>query len=231
MKEFSPIYHNNPSQRTPCLLVLDASGSMDEIVSATGRTRIEELNQGLAVLQKELMDDDTASQRVQLAIVCVGGPAGGADLLMDWTDACQFQAPRLFPSGETPLGEGMRQALHYVEEQKQLLKRMGVGYTRPWIMVISDGEPTDDPATWQAVSNLCLEAEAQGKCIIFPIGVGNANLAVLQQISSTPALMMSEAKFKEYFQWLSVSLQDVSRSRPGENVQLAAVSPWATVRT
>jgi uncharacterized protein YegL len=229
MKEFTPQYHNNPSQRTPCMLVLDASGSMDETVRATGRKRIDELNEGLALLQKELLNDDTAAQRVQLAIVCVGGPAGSADLLMDWTDAVDFQAPRLAAGGLTPLGEGMRLALRHVEEQKRRLQANGVGYTRPWVMVISDGEPTDDPAVWQAVTQECRSAEANKRCVIYPIGVADANMAALQQLSSTPVLRLSEARFREYFQWLSSSLSSMSRSRPGEQVQLAAPSPWTVV--
>lgn len=226
MQEIRPQYHNNPSQRTPCMLVVDASGSMDEIVAATGRKRIEELNDGLAILQQELMADDTASQRVQLAIVCVGGPAGEADLLMDWTDAYQFQAPRLFAGGQTPLGQGMRLALQYVEQQKRQLQANGIGYTRPWIMVISDGEPTDDPGVWQSVTQECRAAEAAKRCVIYPIGVADANMNAMQQLSSTPALKLSEAKFREYFQWLSSSLSAMGRSKPGDQVQLPAPSPW-----
>lgn len=226
MQEIRPQYHNNPSQRTPCMLVVDASGSMDEIVAATGRKRIEELNDGLAILQQELMADDTASQRVQLAIVCVGGPAGEADLLMDWTDAYQFQAPRLFAGGQTPLGQGMRLALQYVEQQKRQLQVNGIGYTRPWIMVISDGEPTDDPGVWQSVTQECRAAEAAKRCVIYPIGVADANMNAMQQLSSTPALKLSEAKFREYFQWLSKSLTEMGKSKPGDQVQLPAPSPW-----
>jgi len=229
MSDIAPIYHNNPSQRTPCMLVLDASGSMDEIVKGTGRTRIDELNQGLQLLQRELLADETAAQRVQLAIVCVGGPAGEADLLMDWTDAMNFQPPMLRAGNQTPLGQGMRLALQYVEQQKQTLKGFGIGYTRPWVMVISDGEPTDDPALWQAVTQECRSAEAAKRCVIYPIGVADANLPVLQQLSSTPALRMADTNFREYFRWLSSSLSSMSRSRPGENVQLAAVNPWAMV--
>lgn len=229
MNEMAPIYHNNPSQRTPCMLVLDSSGSMDEIVPASGRTRIDELNQGLQLLRQELLADETAAQRVQLAIVCVGGPAGDADLLMDWTDAMNFQPPVLRAGNLTPLGQGMRLALQYVEQQKQTLKSFGIGYTRPWVMVISDGEPTDDPALWQAVAQECRAAEDAKRCVIYPIGVADANLQVLQQISATPALRMADARFREYFQWLSSSLSSMSRSRPGENVQLAAPSPWTMV--
>jgi uncharacterized protein YegL len=229
MTEITPKYHSNPSQRTPCLLVLDASGSMNEPVATSNSRRIDELNDGLVLLQQELQGDDTAAMRVQLAIVCVGGPAGDADLLMDWTDAVDFEAPRLVAGGLTPLGQGMRLALHYVEEQKRRLQAAGVGYTRPWIMVISDGEPTDTPADWQAVTHECRDAEARKKCIIYPIGVAEANLPALQQLSSTPALKMSEAHFREYFQWLSSSLSGMSRSRPGEEVQLPAPNPWTLV--
>lgn len=229
MSEFAPVYHANPSQRTPCVLVLDASGSMDEIVPSTGRTRIDELNAGLAHLRQELMRDETAAQRVQLAIVCVGGPAGHADVLMDWTDALHFAPPRLSPGGQTPLAAGMRIALQQVEQQKRVLQQNGVGYTRPWIIVISDGEPSDDPSLWQAVTAECRAAEDKRRCVIFPIGVADGNMPVLQQLSSTPALKMSEARFRECFQWLSASLSSLSRSRPGQQVQLGPVNPWAMV--
>ena len=226
MREIAPEYHNNPAQRTPCLLVLDASGSMDERAAGTNRKRIDELNDGLAVLQKELQSDDTAAHRVQLAVVCVGGPAGDADLLMDWTDATQFQAPRISAGGLTPLGKGMLLALKIVDEQKRELRANSVGYTRPWIIVISDGEPTDEPNQWEKASQECRAAEIAKKCIIYPIAVADANIRVLQEISATPTVKLSEARFREYFQWLSSSLASVSRSRPGQQVQLEAVSPW-----
>lgn len=222
-------YQTNASQRTPCMLVLDASGSMDEIIPGTNRTRMQELNNGLKLLQQELMADETARNRVQLAIVCVGGPAGDADLLMDWTDVNQFQAPELSPGGLTPLGRGMKLAIQYVEEQKNKLKNYGIAYTRPWIMVMTDGEPTDDASEWQDSTRACRAAEDAKRCVIYPIGVEDANMVTLQQLSSTPAAKMSAARFNEYFRWLSSSLSTMSRSRPGEAVQLPARDPWAYV--
>ena len=200
-----------------------------ETVTSTGRKRIDELNDGLALLKQELLADDTAAQRVQLAIVCVGGPAGDADLLLDWTDALDFTPPRLSSGGLTPLGQGLQLALQHVEKQKRQLQANSIGYTRPWIMVITDGEPTDDDSVWQAAVRDCRAAEAAKRCVIYPIAVGGADMTKLQQISSTPAVGMAEAKFREYFRWLSSSLSSMSRSRPGEQVQLAAPNPWMTV--
>ena len=70
-------YSGNPNQRTPCVLVLDASGSMSSPTSS-GKSRIDELNEGIAVLESELRADDTALVRVQLGIVAVGGPSNTA---------------------------------------------------------------------------------------------------------------------------------------------------------
>ena len=216
MPDFVPLYHRNPSQRTPCMLVLDASGSMSTRVAETGRSRIDELNDGLVLLQRELLSDETAAQRVQIAIVCVGGPSVDAHLLMNWTDAGQFHPPRLVPGGKTPLGKGIRLALTYVAQQKRTLQQHGVGYTRPWIMVLSDGDPTDEEQEWLGAAQECRAAEAAGRCIVYLIGVADADISALQQLSARPAMRLSDARFREYFQWLSASLATVSRSRPSE---------------
>ena len=230
MKHISPVYHAAPWQRTPCMLVLDASGSMAAQVNGRSSTRIEELNRGLQLLKSELCADDTASMRVQLAIVCVGGPSHTAELILNWTDATDFEPPQLSADGPTPLAQGMRLALHHIDKHKTDLNLHGVPYTRPWVMVISDGEPSDRPDVWQRVVEECRAAESAKRCIIFPIGVEDGNMTVLQELSTTRAARLSSTHFKEYFQWLSASLSCVSRSRSGESVALPATDPWAFFR-
>lgn len=221
-------YSGNPNQRTPCVLVLDASGSMNSPTS-TGRTRIEELNLGIAALEAELRADDTALVRVQLGIVCVGGPSNDADIMMDWTDATDFTAFPLTADGTTPLGKGIRIALQMVEQGKQNLRAAGISYTRPWLMVISDGEPTDADDVWAAAVRECCAAEAGKRVEVFSIGVEGANLTKLGEFSSKPPLMLGGMKFKELFVWLSASLSAASRSRPGDALQLPSTDPWRNV--
>ena len=229
MADIVPSYPDAPWQRTPCMLVLDASASMATTVTVNGRstTRINELNRGLRLLKDQLMGDDTASMRVQVAIVCVGGPSHGAELTVDWTEARAFVPPVLQADGPTPLAQGLRLALHHVDKQKARLNQRGIPYTRPWIMVMSDGEPTDGALVWQAVADECRAAERAKRCAIFPIGVEDANLKVLQQLSANPAARLSGTHFHEYFVWLSASLGCISNSRPGESVALPATNPWA----
>lgn len=228
IQQIEPSFPTSSAQRTPCMLVLDISGSMLNKVKGTAHTRIHELNQGLKLLQKDLIEDEAASTRVQLAIVAVGGPDGDARLITDWTDALEFEPPVLQAKGPTPLGQGMRLALQHVEEQKHRLQQHGIPYHRPWIMVISDGDPTDGPQLWDTVARECRAAEQNKRCVIFPIGVAGANLEYLKQLSATPPARLTETKFKEYFQWLSSSLQSISKSAPGSKVVLPASSPWAS---
>ena len=221
-------YSGNPNQRTPCVLVLDASGSMDT-QGLNGRTRIQELNEGIRVLEKSLREDDTAITRVQLAIVSVGGPGNDADVMMDWTDANNFQAFPLTTGGTTPLGRGIQLALELVEQSKKDLDAAGIGYTRPWMMVISDGEPTDDIDLWAAAAKECKAAESSKKVEVFAIGVEGANLQRLGELSAKPPLMLDGVKFRELFVWLSRSISAASRSRPGDKLQLPSTDLWRNV--
>ena len=55
-------FAENANERTPCILVLDCSGSM------RGEP-IKQLNTGLQALEKELKEDIDASSRVQLLVI------------------------------------------------------------------------------------------------------------------------------------------------------------------
>lgn len=226
MNHIEPSYHESAVQRTPCMLVLDVSGSMLQKKRPDARaTGIAELNQGLTVLRDALRDDVTAMYRVQLAIVTVGG-TNGAKFLLPWTDAVDFDPPTLTAGGVTPLAGGMRLALHHVEQHKQSLRQLGIPYTRPWVMVISDGEPTDAPALWESIALDCKDAERRKRCVIYPIGVEGADLSRLQELSLTPAKALSAARFAEYFRWLSNSLSLVSTAIESDSVSLDASDLW-----
>lgn len=221
-------YINNPNQRTPCVLVLDVSGSMND-KTPTGRSRIQELSAGLFALQEALNEDSTALVRVQLAVVSVGGPRSQAEVMMDWTDATHFQAFNLSAYGGTPLAVGLRLGLDLIEQAKQNLKASGVSYTRPWMMVISDGEPSDSQSDWDHAVLKCQLAEEGNKVEIFSIGVDGADLNKMSEFSKRPPLVLADMKFRELFVWLSASLSAASRSRPGDQVSLPSTDPWRNV--
>ena len=159
----------------------------------------------------------------------VGGPNSTAEMLMDWTDANHFSAFNLKEGGNTPLAEGLELGLDLIENAKANLKTNGISYTRPWMFVMSDGEPTSNIKDWERVSEACKEAIKDKKVMIFPIAVDSSSDGKLNDISDKPCLKMEVTKFNEFFVWLSDSLSAVTRSRPGESVELPETDPWRHV--
>ena len=103
-------FAENANERTPCILVLDCSGSM------RGEP-IKQLNTGLQALEKELKEDIDASSRVQLLVIKAYGK-DDAEISADWVDAMNFTAPIMEASGLSPIGKAMELALQKIEEQK-----------------------------------------------------------------------------------------------------------------
>lgn len=215
---------DNTEQRTPLVLVLDRSGSMagDPII---------QLNEGLKVLEQELKSDAIAAKRVRILVVQYGG-FDEAEILEDWKDAMDFVAPVLQANGTTPTGQAIELALAKIEEEKQNFKSAGVAYTRPWLFLMSDGQPTDD---WMSAAEHCRNAELANKVAVFPIAVGEGAAAdVMAQFSSKGAAnvkRMNSLKFQELFLWLSASMKVVSQARPGGQAQLPAVDSWSNAPT
>jgi uncharacterized protein YegL len=215
---------DNSEQRTPLVLVLDCSGSMDG-------EPIQQLNQGLAVLERELKYDSVAARRVRLLVLKLGG-YDQAQVVGDWIDAMEFTAPVLQADGTTPTGAAMDLALVQIDEEKQRFRQAGIAYTRPWLFLMSDGEPTDD---WQQAAERSRQAEQAHKLAVFPIAVGEgANAATLGEFSGRGARAVRRLgglKFKELFLWMSTSMKVVSQSRPGGQVQLPSTDNWSSAPT
>ena len=211
---------DNTSQRLPCVLVLDGSGSMD------GKP-IKALNEGLKVLEQELKNDDTAAQRVRLSVLRMGDD-DEVEVVTDWTDAVDFEAPTIEANGRTPMGKAMSMALERIEDQKEALRENSTPYNRPWIFLITDGEPTE--YDWEETAQECREAENDNKVTIFAIGTEEANFDTLEKFSSRKPVKLDGLKFKELFVWLSKSTSSASQAAQDSEVQLEAVD-WGSVPT
>jgi uncharacterized protein YegL len=107
-------------------------------------------------------------------------------------------------------------ALDMIEERKQLLNQTGLGYTVPWIVIMTDGAPCIDPVWYTAIQRV-QEAIARKSVIVFAISTDPSlpTLQVLKEV--TPRLFqLSNIAFRELFIWLTSSLTTVSRSRGGK---------------
>ena len=211
--------HDNTSERLACVLVLDGSSSM-------GGSPIDELNAGLRLLEDELKKDDEASQKVQLLVIRFGGDSR-VEVLSNWQDAMEFQAPTIIANGLSPLGEAARLALVKIEEQKARYRANGIKYKRPWLFLHTDGEATDEG--WELAAAACFAAEQEKKVVIFGIGAGAANLEKLARFSSRKPMRLQGLKYRELFLWLSSSVSSASKTTQDSNVQMPPPTDWAQV--
>lgn len=218
MSQFSGMEYpdDNPEPRCPVVLLLDTSGSM------VGKP-IDELNNGLQVLQSSLAEDPLVRLRVEISIITFGP----VSFVQDFATVDSFNPPMLVADGDTPMASATLLALDKLEERKKQIKQMGISYYRPWVFLITDGGPTDGSANWQMACSRIEEAEKKKKVAFFAVGVENADMQKLAELSVREPLKLNGLNFKDMFVWLSASLTNVSHSSPGDEVSLQSPMGWA----
>jgi uncharacterized protein YegL len=228
-REISNDLIDNPSPRCPCMCVLDTSGSMGGGVFgglfSSSPTPIDQLNEGFQHFLEALKEDEVAAYSVELGVITAGG---SVQEVLPFTTAVQINGVIPFQAtGQTPLGGAVELALKRLEERKAEYKRNGVPYYQPWLVVISDGEPTDN---WQQAAQEAKAQSANRKLVSLMVGVQGADMNKLGQFSSKPALKLDGLKFSEFFEWLSASMSRVSASSStSASVPLPSTDSWASI--
>jgi len=209
-------FADNPEPRCACLLLLDTSGSMKG-------PKIAQLNAGLGEFARQLRADSMASKRVEVGVLTFGP----VRLIQPFVTADTFVAPELEANGATPMGEAIERAAALISDRKKAYRANGIGYYRPWIFMISDGEPTDDVAR---ASELIRDGEAKKSFMFYSVGVENADIGKLAHIAIRRPLRLKGLAFGQLFVWLSDSLSSVSRSQVSDAPELenpASPNGWA----
>ena len=207
----------NPEARCPCVLLLDTSGSM-------AGERLDALTHGLFTFRAAITGDPLTASRVEVAVVTFDTTVS---VVHPFTSAMGFAPPVLTATGETHMAAGIDTALSLVSSRKAFYKRQGLAHYRPWVFMITDGKPEGEPesAITQAAARLRAFEEAN-RVTFFAIGVANADMRRLEQISVRPPMALRGLEFEELFLWLSASMQSVSQSMPGEEVELPRPDSW-----
>ncbi len=204
---------DNPEPRCPCVLLLDTSGSM------SGRP-IQQLNEGIQIFKDELMSDPLATKRVEIALVTFGP----VSIESDFQTVNNFYPRKLETTGDTPMGSAITLGIDMIQRRKQEYKSNGISYYKPWIILITDGAPTD---SWRDAARQVREGEEKKSFAFFAIGVEGASFETLSQISVREPLKLKGLMFREFFMWLSSSMKMVSSKTPGSAISLLPHTGWS----
>lgn len=217
--DFSAESAENYEQKCLCVLVLDGSGSM------RGEP-IAELNKGLQDFYNEIKEDETTSQRLE---VCVMTFNEKVTTLQEPALVDNFTMPTLTAKGSTAMVDAVKEAIDKVEARKKWYKETGQTYYRPWIILMTDGEPDEGQDVYGLGPRIKSDTEAK-KYVFLPIGIEGANKETLEAIQGTMAPMkLKGLKFKQFFQWLSASMGTIVTHNEGEKVDLTPdpnQKPW-----
>ena len=209
-------FAENPEPRCPCILLLDCSGSMNG-------TPINELNNGIRAFQQQLSNDDLASKRVEVTVLKFDDTV---EVINEFETAENFTPHTLEAGGLTSMGRAIERAINMLEQRKAVYKANGISYYRPWIFLITDGEPTDD---YTNAMEAVHEGEKNRQFAFFAVGIQGANMNILRQISVREPLPLKGLDFTSLFQWLSNSMSSVSRSSLDAEITLESPSGWAKI--
>ena len=238
--DFSAESAENYDQKCLCVLVLDTSGSMREIVdnsnvTYTGETvymdgkqynlvtggisKMDLLNQGLQEFYNAVIEDDTTSQRLELSIITFNDTI---QVVQEPALVDNVTIPTLQGEGDTAMADAVNEAIDKVEARKQWYKSTGQPYYRPWIILMTDGVPNRDQDMESLAFRIKNDTNAK-KYVFLPVGVEGADMEVLQKIAGNgmSAVKLKGMRFAKFFKWLSASMGTVTKSEEGQTIDLS----------
>lgn len=190
---------SNPTMRCPCLFVVDTSGSMSG-------APIDELNAGVQKFLRDIREHVRARDAVEIGVITF---ASKVEEVLSFGSVEDAEIPILQAAGKTRMGEAVQLAIRRLRERREMYKSAGISSYVPWLVLMTDGGPTDD---WQAAAAEARRMGEQRKLVIFGVGIGSkCNFNVLAQFcpAGRPPLRLSGYDFKQFFDFVSRSLEAV----------------------
>jgi uncharacterized protein YegL len=213
----------NKDQKCPVVLLLDTSGSM------AGQP-IDELNKALVKLKEDILNEPTLSSRLEIGIVAFDDDARierAIDLITPETDL-----PILNVGGTTNLVAGMNKAIEIVSDRKSFYKSNGEQYYRPFIVLFTDGAPTNTPEEIEQLDQTIQQMSDEKRFVFLPFGVGGADMQLLSKLAAQTEdqrlkgkavayQMTNETKFSGVFEFVSASISSAINQGGTQTAQLS----------
>lgn len=237
------IQPENKATRIPVVLCLDTSGSMDN----NGSCGFNGLNLGVKTFYNTCKNDSAHKYGFDVAIVTFGnqGVKKYQDFRPIWNDdeipSFSFDSSNWIDG--TPLGRGIDLAMQGLQKRKNEYKENGIGYYQPWLVIITDGQPTfgqrdletggyaiteeEDMAAYVKTQTDILELQRNKKLWVIAVGVGDEDYSQLANFVIDKKVLVMEdfSAFDLVFEFLSKSMSASSDMGAGSNV-----SPLAMVQ-
>lgn len=204
----------NPDKpQAACVLLIDTSRSMRGEPLRT-------LEKGLETYREFLSGDHEAKTIVETCVISFNDEA---KVVHPFSSIEELPKVELKAGGWTSMGAAIELGIAQIEERKQFYKDEGVDYYRPFLVLLTDGGPTDlkSKERFAEIQTKIQTGARDRKFIPLFFGTANARFDKLKELVGDTGQVtgIDGARFEEFFQWLSKSVSSVKDSKPGETVQ------------
>ena len=194
----------NPANRVAICLCIDTSFSMIE------DNRIKHINTAVRKFIEDSKNDEYAADAIDLCIVTFGGKA---EIVQPFANVSKIIFKDFTPSGDTPLAKAVSLSLDAITERRNQYSSHGITSYKPWLIIMSDGEATDDISTISStVKKAIKNRRVKVKCIDMSSDRKNslAGFTLDGDVS-----VLTDFQIDNFFEMLSRSAAGLSTAVPG----------------
>lgn len=211
-----PIVNTNEPHMA-CLFLVDTSGSMyssgEKNEKGESISPINELNKALNRFKGDVCKDEKTKDILDVAIVEFNNET---KVVQEFVPVEYMKSVNLQAYGGTYMSPALEKAIEMVDERSRFYRRMGTEPYKPWIVLISDGEPLD---SIENISQKVNEMAENGKLALWALSIPGADNNVLHKLAGRRVLNLMGYDFAGFFDWVNKSMRAVSQSAPGEKVK------------
>jgi uncharacterized protein YegL len=200
-----PAIINASESHMALVFLVDTSGSM------TGDP-IESLNKGLNRFKAEVCENKQTKDILDVAIIEFNS---NHSVVQEFVPVEYMDEVNLTTTGTTMMSPAINRALDMVDERSRFYRRSGTEPYKPWVILITDGEPDSDDDI-SAVAQRIKNMEDNGKVSFRSLGVEGYNSKILHELSGEKVIKLIGIDFTSFFDWVNKSMRSVSQSSPGE---------------
>lgn len=195
---------NNAQTVLIMMLLLDGSSSTE------GQAN-RDLNEALKRFLIQIKENHKMRQSIEITIVEFNSDA---HILLESKLAADIdQMPEINAEGGTEMQAGIEMALDLVAKRKQEIRDLGMTYYRPFILLLTDGEPNSRKGLTELAERIRIDTTNK-KYSFLGFGIGDqADMSVIQNLNGyvegkqMPALKISDSThLGDFFDWLSHSV-------------------------
>lgn len=193
----------NATARLPICVCIDTSYSM------LRDQRMQQANEGIREFIKAIAEDPCAVDAVEMCIISFGNESAQVVVPFQPVDKINFKD--LVPAGKTPLGQATLFAINELNTRNAQYDSYGISKYKPWLILISDGEATDDIAL---ASQTLLKLQRDRDISVLCVGLGDEPNSLAELHMNAEVIHLEKFQLGAFFRWMSTSAARISKQSP-----------------